>query len=92
MFVCLCGRDVLALSFLYMKISTALEQSLAQNDVTFSSRTDSWSQIWGGGLNLSGEKACNHRQKEDVAAQCDRIIVLLRSQISRCISFNLAAF
>lgn len=39
--------DVLALSFLYMKISAALEQSLAQSDVTLYSRTDSWSQIWG---------------------------------------------
>lgn len=53
--VCVCVRaerggvttDVLALSFLYMKISAALEQSLAQSDVTLYSRTDSWSQIWG---------------------------------------------
>lgn len=38
--------DVLALSFLYMKISAALEESLAQSDVTLYSRNDSWSQIW----------------------------------------------
>ncbi len=40
------NTDVLALSFLYMNISTAVEESLAQSDVTFYSRNHSWSQMW----------------------------------------------
>ena len=53
--VCVCGcgwregwvtTDVLALSFLYMKIGTAVEESLAQSDVTLWSRNNSWSQTW----------------------------------------------